>query len=112
LRKVRRDQVAPDSSFPKVARTIFARRRTFAKYVADATDNKFQIQTFAAGEIVPACRRSMREFGDRRDRADAALFSTSARSRRWPMRRGRAFGMNHRHQHSWWTFGGRRRALQ
>ena len=27
---------------------------TFAKHVSEATDNKFQIQVFAAGEIVPA----------------------------------------------------------
>ena len=27
--------------------------RSFAKYVSEATDGKFQIQTFAAGEIVP-----------------------------------------------------------
>src|SRR3981081_3023914 len=41
------------SSFPKSLDTIFGTAQTFAKYVADATDNKFQIQTFAAGEIVP-----------------------------------------------------------
>src|SRR6478752_3156040 len=41
------------SSFPKSLDTIYGTAQTFAKYVADATDNKFQIQTFAAGEIVP-----------------------------------------------------------
>src|SRR5258708_10331421 len=41
------------SSFPKSLDTIFGTAQTFAKYVADATDNKFQIQTFAANEIVP-----------------------------------------------------------
>src|SRR5215217_142859 len=41
------------SSFPKSLDTIFGTAQTFAKYVADATDNKFQIQVFAAGEIVP-----------------------------------------------------------
>ena len=58
-------QAAPEikwrltSSFPKSLETIYGTAQTFAKYVADATDNKFQIQTFAAGEIVPACRRLM-----------------------------------------------------
>ena len=52
-------QTAPElkwrltSSFPKSLGRIFGTAQTFAKYVADATDNKFQIQTFAAGEIVP-----------------------------------------------------------
>src|SRR5947208_8504802 len=41
------------SSFPKSLDTIFGTAQTFAKYVADATDNRFQIQTFSAGEIVP-----------------------------------------------------------
>ena len=50
-------QAAPEikwrltSSFPKSLDTIFGTAQTFTKYVADATDNKFQIQTFAAGEI-------------------------------------------------------------
>ena len=42
------------SSFPKSLDTLWGSSETFAKYVAEATDNKFQISTFAAGEIVPA----------------------------------------------------------
>src|ERR1700682_3521187 len=41
------------SSFPKSLDTIFGGAAEVAKYVADMTDNKFQIQVFAAGEIVP-----------------------------------------------------------
>ena len=41
------------SSFPKSLDTIYGAAETFAKSVAEATDNKFQIQVFAAGEIVP-----------------------------------------------------------
>ena len=41
------------SSFPKSLDTIYGGCETFAKYVAEMTDNKFQIQVFAAGEIVP-----------------------------------------------------------
>ncbi len=41
------------SSFPKALDTIYGAAETFAKFVAEATDNKFQIQVFAAGEIVP-----------------------------------------------------------
>ena len=35
-----------------------ARREVMAKAVAEATDNKFQIQVFAAGEIVPGLQAS------------------------------------------------------
>ncbi len=41
------------SSFPKSLDTIFGASEVFAKAVAEATDNNFQIQCFAAGEIVP-----------------------------------------------------------
>src|SRR2546423_7643956 len=41
------------SSFPKSLDAIYGASEIFAKAVAEATDNKFQIQVFAAGEIVP-----------------------------------------------------------
>ena len=41
------------ASWPKSLDTLYGACETFAKYVAEATDNKFQIQIFAAGEIVP-----------------------------------------------------------
>ena len=41
------------SSFPKSLDTLYGGAEVLAKRVADATDNKFQIQVFAAGEIVP-----------------------------------------------------------
>src|SRR3989337_4449626 len=52
-------QSAPDvkgrltSSFPKSLDTIYGAAETFSKYVAEATDNKFQVQVFPAGEIAP-----------------------------------------------------------
>src|SRR5215475_14919662 len=42
------------SSFPKSLDTIYGAAEVMAKRVAACTDNKFQIQVFAAGEIVPA----------------------------------------------------------
>src|SRR5499433_1707127 len=41
------------ASWPKSLDTLFGACETFAKFVSEATDGKFQIQTFAAGEIVP-----------------------------------------------------------
>jgi TRAP-type mannitol/chloroaromatic compound transport system substrate-binding protein len=41
------------SSFPKSLDTIYGAAETMAKRVAEATGGKFQIQVFAAGEIVP-----------------------------------------------------------
>src|SRR6185436_17333527 len=41
------------SSFPKSLDTLYGAAETFAKFVSEATDNKFQVQVFASGEIVP-----------------------------------------------------------
>jgi TRAP-type mannitol/chloroaromatic compound transport system substrate-binding protein len=41
------------TSWPKSLDTIYGGVETFAKAVAEATDNRFQIQVFASGEIVP-----------------------------------------------------------
>ena len=52
-------QAAPEvkwrlaSSFPKSLDTIYGAAEVISKRVAAATNNKFQIQTFAGGEIVP-----------------------------------------------------------
>jgi TRAP-type mannitol/chloroaromatic compound transport system substrate-binding protein len=40
------------STFPKSLDTLYGASDTFSKYVSEATDGKFQIQPFAAGEIV------------------------------------------------------------
>lgn len=41
------------ASWPKSLDTLFGGAEMMCKMVAEATDNKFQIQLFAAGEIVP-----------------------------------------------------------
>jgi len=40
------------SGFPKALDTIYGGAEVIAKYVSEASDGKFQIQPFAAGEIV------------------------------------------------------------
>ncbi|MEI2415340.1 TRAP transporter substrate-binding protein [Orrella sp. JC864] len=42
------------SSFPRSADAIYSGAESVGKYVAEATDGKFTIRTFPAGEIVPA----------------------------------------------------------
>ena len=41
------------SSFPKSLDTLYGAGEIFAKYIGEMTDNKFQVQIFASGEIVP-----------------------------------------------------------
>ena len=61
------------ASWPKSLDTLFGGTVDFAEAVAAATDNKFQIQTFAAGEIVPALQA-----------LDAACRTAPSRSRTRP----------------------------
>ncbi|MBO0743208.1 MAG: twin-arginine translocation signal domain-containing protein, partial [Hyphomicrobiaceae bacterium] len=42
------------ASWPKSLDTLWGGCEYFAKRIADITDNRFHIQPFAAGEIVPA----------------------------------------------------------
>ena len=94
------------SSFPKSLDTIFGTAQTFAKYVADATDNKFQIQTFAAGEIVPGLQALDAVSNATVEMAQTPLYFYIGKEPALAYATGAPFGMNHRHQHSWWTFGG------
>src|SRR3954449_8832214 len=41
------------TSWPKSLDTLYGGAEMMCKMVAEATDNKFQIQSFAGGEIVP-----------------------------------------------------------
>src|ERR687891_455887 len=41
------------SSFPKALDTIFGAAQTMANFVKESTDGNFDIQIFAAGELVP-----------------------------------------------------------
>ena len=94
------------SSFPKSLDTIFGTAQTFAKYVAEATDNKFQIQTFAAGEIVPGLQALDAVSTATVEIAQTPLYFYIGKEPALAYATGAPFGMNHRHQASWWTFGG------
>jgi len=41
------------SSFPKSLDTLFGTSELFSKYLSEATNGKFSVRNFAAGEIVP-----------------------------------------------------------
>ena len=70
------------SSFPKSLDTLYSAGETMAKFVAEATDNQFQIQTFAAGEIVPGLQVvDAVQQRHRRDRATPPPITSSARTR-------------------------------
>ncbi|MEQ1647368.1 MAG: TRAP transporter substrate-binding protein DctP [Hyphomicrobiaceae bacterium] len=94
------------SSFPKSLDTIFGAAQIFAKYVAEATDNKFQIQTFAAGEIVPGQQALDAITSGSVECAQTPTYFYVGKDATLGFGTGIPFGLNQRHQQSWWSFGG------
>jgi TRAP-type mannitol/chloroaromatic compound transport system substrate-binding protein len=94
------------SSFPKQLDTIFGTAQTFARYVAEATDNKFQIQTFGAGEVVPGLQALDAVSSGSIECAQTPLYFYIGKEPTLGFGTGLPFGLNQRHQQSWWAFGG------
>jgi TRAP-type mannitol/chloroaromatic compound transport system substrate-binding protein len=94
------------SSFPKQLDTIFGTAQTFARYMSDATDGKFQIQTFAAGEIVPGLQALDAVTSGTVECAHTPTYFYVGKDPILGLGTGVPFGLNARQQHSWWYFGG------
>jgi TRAP-type mannitol/chloroaromatic compound transport system substrate-binding protein len=98
-------------SWPKSLETLYGAADTMAKQVAEATDNKFQIQVFAAGEIVPglqivdAVQNGTVEIGH------TASYYYFGKDPTFAFGTSVAFGPNARINQGWWTHGGGKEAL-
>jgi TRAP-type mannitol/chloroaromatic compound transport system substrate-binding protein len=94
------------SSFPKSLDTLYGAGEVLTKYVADMTDNKFQMRIFAAGEIVPglqvldAVQNGTVEIGHTAGGYYVGKDPTFAFDTAIP------FGMNSRQQDAWMRWGG------
>jgi len=69
------------SSFPKSLDTLYGAMETVARFVAESTDNQFQMQTFAAGEIVPGLNAMDASAAAPSRRATPQPITISARTR-------------------------------
>ncbi len=94
------------SSFPKALDTIFGTAQILAQYVSEATDGKFQIQTFAAGEIVPGLQALDAVSAGSVECAHTPTYFYAGKEPALALGTGIPFGLNARHQHSWWHFAG------
>ncbi len=94
------------SSFPRQLDTIFGTAQTFARYMAEATDNRFQIQTFAGGEIVPGLQALDAVSNGTVECAHTPTYFYVGKDPTLGFGTGVPFGLNARQQHSWWYFGG------
>jgi TRAP-type mannitol/chloroaromatic compound transport system substrate-binding protein len=94
------------SSFPKSLDTIFGTAEIFAKYVSDATDGKFQIQCFSAGELVPGLQALDAASNGTVECAHTPTYFYVGKEPALALGTGLPWGLNARHQHSWWHFAG------
>ena len=96
------------TSWPKSLDTLHGGAEMMAKMVGEATDNKFQIQTFAAGEIVPglqvvdAVQNGTVEIGH------TASYYYFGKDPTFTFGSSVPFGPNMRLNQAWYMFGGGR----
>jgi TRAP-type mannitol/chloroaromatic compound transport system substrate-binding protein len=94
------------SGFPKSLDTIYGTAEVIAKYVAEATDNKFQIQTFGAGEIVGGLQSIDAVTGGTVEMAHTAAFYNFGKDPTWGLSTSVPFLMGKRAQDAWLYQGG------
>lgn len=94
------------SSFPKSLDTIYGGAEQVAKYVAEMTDNKFQIQVFAAGELVPGLQALDATTNGTVEMCHTVSYYYVGKDPTWAIYASVPFGLNARQQNSWWYQGG------
>jgi TRAP-type mannitol/chloroaromatic compound transport system substrate-binding protein len=94
------------SSFPKSLDTIYGGAEVFCKAVAEASDNKFQIQPFAAGEIVPGLQALDAASNNTVEIAHTASYYYTGKDPTFGFGTSVPFGLNARMQNAWIMAGG------
>ena len=94
------------SSFPKSLDTIYGGAEQVAKYVAEMTDNKFQIQVFAAGEIVPGLQALDATSSGTVEMCHTVSYYYVGKDPTFAIFASVPFGLNARQQNSWLFQGG------
>jgi len=93
------------ASWPKSLDTLYGTCETFAKYVSEATDGKFQIQVFAAGEIVPGLQVLDAVQNGTVELGHSAQYYYIGKDPTWALFCATPFGLNCRQQNAWFYHG-------
>jgi len=94
------------ASWPKSLDTLYGGCEYFVKRVAEITDNKFQIQSFAAGEIVPGLQVLDAVSNGTVEMGNTALYYYWGKNPAFTFGTSLPFGLNTRAHISWLLFGG------
>src|SRR5499426_530953 len=93
------------ASWPRSIDVPFGACETVAKYIAEVTDNKFQIQLFAAGEIVPALQVLDAVQNGSVEMCHTATYYFIGKDPTWALFCAVPFGLNARQQNGWYYDG-------
>jgi TRAP-type mannitol/chloroaromatic compound transport system substrate-binding protein len=93
------------ASWPKSLDTIYGACETIPKYISEATDGKFQIQSFAAGEIVPALQVLDAVQSGTVEMGHTAMYYFIGKDPTWALFCATPFGLNARQQNAWYQDG-------
>ena len=99
------------TSWPKSLDTLHGGAEMMAKAVAEATDNKFQIQTFAAGEIVPGLQVLDAVQNGTVEMGHTATYYYFGKDPTFTFGCAIPFGPNMRINQAWYTLGGGKELL-
>jgi TRAP-type mannitol/chloroaromatic compound transport system substrate-binding protein len=94
------------SGFPKSLDNIYGTAEVFARLVSEATDGKFQIQSFAAGEIVGAFQAADAVGTGTVEMAHTASYYYVGKDPTFALFTAAPFGLNARQQNAWMYHGG------
>ena len=100
------------SSFPKSLDTIYGAAEVAAKIVSDVTGGKFQIQVFAAGEIVPGLQVADAVQNGTVECGHTAPYYYVGKDPTFAFGTAIPFGLNQRQFDAWWFFGGGEQLVQ
>ncbi len=94
------------SSFPKALDTIFGAAQTMANYVKAATDGNFDIQVFAANELVPGLQAADAAAAGTVELCHTASYYYWGKDPTFALATAVPFGMNVRQMNAWMYYGG------
>jgi TRAP-type mannitol/chloroaromatic compound transport system substrate-binding protein len=94
------------SSYPKSLDTLYGAAERLAKIVAEMTDNRFQIQTFSAGEIVPGLQVADAVQNGTVEMGQTSTYYYSGKDPAFALGTTVPFGLNTRQMNAWFEFGG------
>ncbi len=94
------------ASWPKSLDALYGGAEHFARHVAEATDNKFQIQVFPAGDLAPALQATDAVLGGSVELAHTASYYLWGKDPTFALGTAVPFGLNARMQNAWWHEGG------